>query len=118
VLLALDVYPLRRWTAGRERPQDILLEKLPFLILACGAMLLANLAMRSAGQVLTLAEHGIASRMMQAAYGLLFYLWKTLLPLNLSPLYPLRPDFDPAAPLYLLCALGFLSIAFTLIVLR
>jgi Tfp pilus assembly protein PilF len=53
-------------------------------------------------------EHGVTARLMQAAYGLMFYLGKTVFPTNLAPLYPLRPDFNPTAAPYLLCALAVL----------
>jgi protein O-mannosyl-transferase len=110
VLLALDVYPLQRCAAQRNTVRRLLFEKLPFLVLAAATMVLAAFTVRSAGQMQTLAEHGVAARAMQAAYGLMFYLWKTILPLYLSALYPLRPDFNPAAPLHLLCALAVVVI--------
>lgn len=55
---------------------------------------------------------------MQAAYGLMFYLGKTVLPTHLSPLYPLRPDVNPTAPLYLLCALAVGTVTLVLIRMR
>jgi len=118
VLLALDAYPLQRCAAQRENLRHILLEKLPFLALACGTMVLAAFTVQAGGEVRTLAEHGLMARAAQAAYGIMFYLWKTILPLNLSPLYALRPDFNPIASLYLLCALAVVGITVTLIRLR
>ncbi len=114
VLLVLDAYPLRRFRAAGNRRRDILLEKLPFLALAAAAMVLATLAQLTVSEMRTLGQHGAAARLMQAAYGLLFYLWKTILPINLSPLYPLRPDFDPTAVPYLLCGLAVLVLTLTL----
>jgi tetratricopeptide (TPR) repeat protein len=116
VLVALDVYPLRRLHAQRDTLGHILLEKLPYAVLACGTMVLAAFTVRSAGEMPALAEHGVTARAAQAAYGLMFYLWKTLVPLNLSALYPLRPDFHPTAPVYVCCAVG--AVATTVVLIR
>src|SRR5207248_1771097 len=35
------------------------------------------------------------------AYGLAFYVWKTVLPLQLSPLYPMPTVVEPAAATFL-----------------
>ena len=118
VLLILDVYPFRRFSAGGDRPRRVLLEKLPFLVLAGMAMVLAVLAQRPAAGMRTLAEHGVGARLVQASYGLIFYLWKTLLPWRLSPLYLLGPDFDPTDLRYLACGGAVLAITVVLILLR
>lgn len=95
VLLILDWYPLRRlggrpggWTDAQAR--RVYLEKLPFLILAAGFAVVAPLAQQSAAATVGLAEHGVAARLVQACYGLVFYLWKTVIPYGLAPLYRLR----------------------------
>jgi tetratricopeptide (TPR) repeat protein len=108
ILLVLDVYPLQRLAGGRETPRRIVVEKLPFLVLACAAMVSATFAQLTVREMRTLVEHGVTARLMQAAYGLMFYLGKTVFPTNLAPLYPLRPDFNPTAAPYLLCALAVL----------
>src|SRR5437773_2306132 len=72
VLVLLDVYPLRR--------PPRLLEKAPYAVLALGAAALAFLAQAQVPAMRTLAEHGPVERAAQAAYGLCFYLWKTLGP--------------------------------------
>src|SRR5437762_14217515 len=42
------------------------------------------------------------SRLVVSVYGLSFYLWKTVAPVNLSPLYELPPTVNPWAPPFLL----------------
>lgn len=90
VLLLLDVYPLRRlggasgWLVRR-----VLVEKLPFLLLAIPAVVVALLALLPLGNTPTLEQLPLAFRAMVAVYGLAFYLIKTVLPLDLSPLYQL-----------------------------
>jgi tetratricopeptide (TPR) repeat protein len=99
VLLVLDVYPLRR----RGPRARLLLEKLPYLVFAVAAAAVAAYALEVAGaRRPTLAEFGVGQRLAQASFGLCFYVWKTLVPLGLSPLYPFDVRLDPTAPPYLL----------------
>lgn len=79
VLLALDVHPLRR---GPWR--KILLEKLPFAAVAAVAGLIGTFAVRSAG----LGQSVRNVRIQDSGFALFFYIWKTVLPLDLSPYYP------------------------------
>jgi len=119
VLLILDVYPLRRfdfagWSISSVK--KLLIEKIPFAIFALFAGILACLAKKPS--MLKVAQHGIVDRFVQATYGLCFYIWKTLLPIRLSPLYLLEKTFNPIEPKYLLCALFVFGITAGLIIMR
>ncbi len=112
VLLILDVYPLRRvvWK-GRitSRHIMVLIEKIPYIILAMGAATMAILAKQEA--MLTLIQHGLSDRIIQSTYGLCFYPLKTIMPIRLSPLYLLDNSFNPVEePTYILCILIVLCI--------
>ena len=72
----------------------IWIEKIPFFILAIIAAIVALLAQNSAGALQSLGTHDLSSRLLQALYGLAFYLWKTLLPVGLSPLYEMPRQLD------------------------
>ena len=89
-LLVLDVYPLRRLggPAGWRAPRPWL-EKLPFFALSAAAAAVAFLALLPLGNARSVADMSLGLRALLAVYGLAFYLFKTLLPLDLSPLYPL-----------------------------
>jgi len=89
-LLVLDVYPLRRLggPAGWRTPRPWL-EKLPFFALSAAATIIAFLALLTLGNTRSLADLGIGPRLFLSVYGLAFYLFKTVVPLDLSPLYPL-----------------------------
>lgn len=95
VLLILDVYPLRRlggargFRAGPAR--RVWIEKLPFLLLAVASGIRALIAQQEGGNVYSLVEHDLFARLAQACFGLVFYIWKTLLPIGLGPLYQLPP---------------------------
>lgn len=102
VLVVLELYPLRRL---RRDPQaslpGILLEKWSFFALAVAAAAAAAWAQAESAAVVSWQEHGLLQRSAQAAWGLLFYLGKTLWPAELSPMYLLERDLDPARPMYL-----------------
>ncbi len=92
VLLAIDVYPLRRIHApsGRGRQSFALLgEKLPFLALAILFMGLAMLAKRSNESLISIEHYGPLERLVQSCYGVCFYLAKTVWPFDLVAFYPL-----------------------------
>ena len=94
-LLVLDVYPLRRLGGKRGRwfgPQvrRVWWGKVPFLLLTVGAGVRAVLGKEGTGAVYPLAGYGLLPRVAQVLYSLAFYPGKTLLPLDLSPLYPLH----------------------------
>ena len=94
-LLILDVYPLRRLGAKHGQwlgPQARLVwwEKAPFFLLALGAGLLAIFGKQQSRLMYGFDQYGLVDRLVQAIYGLVFYLWKTLIPTNLSPLYEME----------------------------
>src|SRR5439155_205378 len=72
--------------------------------LAGGGAVLAQLASNQVPAKRTLAQHGVVERAAQAAYGLVFYLWKTVAPVRLSPVYLLEQTLRPSAPRYLASA--------------
>ncbi|MFH0982467.1 MAG: tetratricopeptide repeat protein, partial [Planctomycetota bacterium] len=109
----LDFYPLRR-LGGRVRewlsPAALWVwfEKLPFAVIA--ALTAVKAVRAQAGQLETmksLAEHPLLPRVAQMLYGAAFYVWKTLLPFNLIPLYDLNQvQKDPWEPRFVISALG------------
>jgi Tfp pilus assembly protein PilF len=79
-------------------------EKLPFVALGVVFMFVAGLAAHSAPHAMkTLEEWPIPARIGQAAYGLVFYLWKSVAPTNLAIVYQLPQPMDPLAGKFLLC---------------
>jgi protein O-mannosyl-transferase len=90
ILLILDFYPLRRFT--RTAARNVLLEKIPFfaIALAVSAMALYNGYHEKTAE--TLAHLGLFDRLAIVTYGLAFYVRKTLLPIDLTPIYALTPE--------------------------
>lgn len=107
MLLALDVYPLRRvamqpvrWF-GREGFM-LLLQKWPMIILGVAAAAMAAHAQHSAIATKTLAQWSISDRIVQSIHGLWFYLRTSVLPIDLSPLYELPRRVNALEPRYLI----------------
>jgi Tfp pilus assembly protein PilF len=112
VLVILDFYPLRRigpgprdWLSHRARP--VWLEKIAFLLLAAAAAVIAFNVQRSTGYLTPATP---ATRLAITAHNIWFHVWKTFVPLNLSPVYELPLAVNPLQRPYLLSVLAVLAI--------
>jgi hypothetical protein len=104
ILVLLDVYPLQRTGRGIR----LLVEKLPFIAITVAACATAILA-QATGKAVAMAESlPFLERLGNAARALVFYVMKTVLPINLSPFYALRPADGYLAVLGFTAALGIL----------
>jgi hypothetical protein len=106
VLLVLDVYPLRRLTAANWRGPEgrrVLLEKVPFAAMA--AVVIAFTAFSFRSRLSLLEDYGPAARLGMVAYSLVFYVWKTLVPADLLPIYELPWRVSILDPAFLLSTL-------------
>jgi tetratricopeptide (TPR) repeat protein len=123
ILLLLDRYPLRRWgVAARESRlggfRAALVEKVPFVIVALAAAFVAPLAQRFVGAAIPVAQHSIVARIAQACYGLAFYMWKTVAPVGLIPIYELHLPLNPLALRFILSGVLVVAAAVALLLLR
>ncbi len=118
VLLVLDVYPLRRLSArcrGWTTPagQRVLGEK---LLYAVPAAVFTVVALRAIHPELTAAGSlSLGARAALAVYNVASYVWRTILPIGLSPLYELPEPVDPLASRFI--ASAFVAVAVTLLLL-
>jgi len=88
LLLILDWYPLGRLGRGRGRTLRVAAEKLPFFALAVVFSLVALWGQGQAAAVSSLEAAPLASRLLVAARGYIFYLFKMFVPAGLAPYYP------------------------------
>ncbi len=96
VLIAIDLYPLRRISIGDRRELlRALAEKALFAVPAGVFALTAIWAQSDAGAMRSMAEHGLGDRVAQGFFGLAFYLGKTVWPSGLLPLYEWPDDASP-----------------------
>jgi hypothetical protein len=121
-LIALDVYPLGRLGGGRGRwfgpeVRRVWWEKIPLLLVTLAAGVRAVLGKEGTGAVYPLTGYGWLPRIAQVLYSLAFYPWKTLVPLDLSPLYPLHVFTGLGEPRWLLSGalVVLLTVAFFIV---
>ena len=97
VFLALDLWPLRRWGAGRATARDLLLEKIPYFAASVLVGVATIAAQRSEGAMAALTAIPWGSRIANALVSIATYLGKTLWPTPLACFYPHPATLAPAA---------------------
>ena len=111
IFILLDIWPLRRLSAGNWKL--LIVEKIPLLLMGAAVGVVTMLAEQQVGALRSFEEFPFLSRLTNAivAYG--FYLYKTVWPVNLSVHYP-HPGSWPlwvvALSLLGLCAITIFSI--------
>ncbi len=120
LLLLLDVYPLRRLrsdASGRAsetrsaRVVRLLVEKIPYFALSAAITIVGFAGQRATQAVPGLREYGLLDRAAIAAYGLAFYVRKTILPTSLSPAHVIPADFRADAAVFVVSAVIVLAAA-------
>ncbi len=123
LLVLLDIYPLRRLsTRWREwktpAARGVWVEKAAYVPPALVGGVIALYAARTYEFLTPLSQYSFSSRIAMAVYSFWFYLWKTLWPAGLSPLYELPAQVDLLDPPFLLSTLAAISITGGLILMR
>ncbi|CAN5160595.1 tetratricopeptide repeat protein [soil metagenome] len=98
VLLLVNVHPLRRITAddhSMPAVRRVTMNLLPFALLSLAAMALSVVALHPGEQL------SLGGKIAVSVFSLCFYLWKTIVPAALSPLYEMPRVVDPIAERYL-----------------
>lgn len=95
VLVLLDVYPLRRGLRAWK-------EKIPFFALAAVFAAISLVVAAKAWPLTPLEARPVLVRVVQVPYVAVFYIWKTIAPSGLTPLYELPPRIDPSAAPYVI----------------
>jgi protein O-mannosyl-transferase len=121
VLVILDIYPLRRFGDGSGRwfgraARRAWREKVPFILASLVFVRLAIVA-RSRDGFLT-EQADVSTRIARACYAIWFYVFKTLLPLDLVAVYPLPRKIDWLTPPFMLSILATLGLSVGLFLLR
>jgi hypothetical protein len=117
VLLILDYYPLERlpgahgWAKGIRR---VIVEKVPFILLAGASSVMTLWAQKTGGSILPLDIVPLSIRIPLAFRSYLFYLYKLVIPDGLAPIYihPLSENsffsLEYLLPLLLFCVITFI----------
>jgi protein O-mannosyl-transferase len=114
VLIILDFYPLNR--IAKHSLKNIILEKLPFLLLSIGSSILTLLAQYSGGAVQSTTGSPLLVRTLVSFKSILLYIQNMLWPFLLLPFYPYPTDIHAISivsieyVLYLIVFIAFSSI--------
>jgi len=114
-LLVLDVYPLRR---ARGNWRRVLVEKLSYLGLAVAAAVVSVLVVIAKVGLTSAAAYPPSARAAMALYSLVFYVWKTVLPLGLAPMHELPARVGLTSPRFMVAALVAVGVSVVLLVAR
>lgn len=120
LLIVLDWYPLRRLSPATWRAPEtrrVLLEKLPFAAIAAVGAGVSYWAVAHHDYFTPGTKYPLPSRIAMAFYSVAFYVSKTILPADLSPLYELPPRVDPLAPEFLLATVAVVLVSVALVAL-
>jgi protein O-mannosyl-transferase len=112
VLLALDVYPLRRLrlSGSLSSQAKVILEKLPYLPMALLGSFVAIIIVGRDGGLLSFERLSLLDRIVLIFHSAWFYLWKTAFPFALSPLYELPQTVSAMAPRFLVAIVATVAI--------
>jgi len=98
VLVILDIYPLRRvpislrgWSNPEFRP--IWLEKVPYFALALVFGVVGYFGQQEVGAIVSSDNFDVGSRVSHVLFSSGFYIWKTIVPINLVPIYQAPAGF-------------------------
>ncbi|MES2177928.1 MAG: tetratricopeptide repeat protein [Gemmatimonadota bacterium] len=108
VLIVLEIYPLRKLgnalPSKDVTPKRIYLDLVPFVLLSGAGMILSTFALHRPAQL----PH--TGKIAVSAYSLCFYLLKTFVPIDLSPLYQMPLQVNPLASQYVASYLGVVAL--------
>jgi tetratricopeptide (TPR) repeat protein len=119
VLLLLDYWPLQRIQNSESRSQNfkwLLLEKIPFFILAAGSCVITYLAQKLGGAMVLMANQSFSASFENALVSYGRYLGKFFWPENLEVLYP--PVDHWPAPTVLCATLLLLAVSVAVFLIR
>jgi tetratricopeptide (TPR) repeat protein len=108
-LLLLDIWPLRRVSAGNRTFRTFVrlaMEKAPLFLISFASSILTFWAQKTGGAVAALDQLPIHLRVANALISYIAYLGKLLWPADLALFYPLRADRLPSWEIAL-CAIAF-----------
>lgn len=115
VLLILDIQVLRRPILSPR----VWLEKIPFFAIGAAAAAMTGASLTRTLDPSMAPYWRWPARLAIAIHGLAFYLWKTVVPMRLSPVYAVTPDqVDPASCSLRLGAALVLAITVAAVILR
>jgi Flp pilus assembly protein TadD len=121
VLIALDLYPLRRLTLRRPfwpAQRAVIVEKVPYVALAVLGAGVSYYAVSVNHFLTSFDEYPWPARIAMGLYSGWFYVTSTLLPFGLGPVYELPARVDLLAPMFLVPTVVVLALTALVVLLR
>lgn len=114
VLLLLDYWPLNRLSSlslptERKFFYKLVLEKIPFMLLAAGSCVITYFVQKNAGAVSNIKQLPLDMRIINAVLSYLRYIQKMFVPTQLAILYPYKDNLPPVI-VPILIAVIFLAV--------
>ena len=94
ILILIDYYKGRKFTL------NVIFEKILFFILSIIFGIVAIAAQKSSNGILEISDYSFFQRIVFASYGFISYLFKLILPLQLSAYYPYPVNSGENLPIY------------------
>jgi tetratricopeptide (TPR) repeat protein len=105
VLLLLDYYK------NRKLDKKLILEKLPFFLLAFGFGIIAVLSQKERGAIQDLTPlYSVFERLFIVSHNIYAYIWKLFAPVNLAAMYPYPDRTAGLLPIMYYISLGFVAV--------
>ena len=89
VLMLLDWWPLGRWQKGFAK---LVAEKIPLFALSIASSVVTMIAQQAGGATRSTLQFSLGARLENAIVAYASYLWKTVWPARLAPMYPYPVD--------------------------
>jgi len=106
-LLLLDFWPLQRLVNIRQL-RDLVVEKIPLFVITAGGSIITLIAQNRGGGIVSIADHSLSSRVVNAVTSYAVYVKKTVWPESLSVFYPVA---DISTGIFLVSLVALLTIS-------
>ena len=106
VLLLFDWFPLQRFQKVSFR--QLIIEKLPMLVLAVGVSVLTSLSQTA--EMISLDNSSMLSRILNAFKSFMMYFWLTLMPFDISPFYLHQGNITEIGIEYVIAVIFFVAV--------
>lgn len=112
LMLLLDFWPLQRMERmDAAKIQRVLVEKIPFFVLAAASCVVTFLAQRHGGAVISLEDVPLALRLENVSVAYTLYLLKLFWPAHLAVFYPFPPSIPTLEVAGALAILGGITLS-------
>ncbi len=113
VLIIIDIYPLERASLSEllNKKRMIVIEKAPFFLCSVLSAIVTLWAQAGSGAMSTLEGAPLLSRLLVSFRAYIFYIYKTVIPAKLAPIYPYSGGTDSMTGQFIGAIIIFIAIS-------